>query len=272
MEDKEREGKSKKDIIYWFIIFDLVIFLIGLIVFIVFNEVTDPKIIIDLISFSSSVASILLAIVAIIYAFLQTNESSRHNTIIKANIDKLDSKMSEFISIKQDFETFRTSDLVSMNEKIADISDAIKALEQKAEIDLSEIDILTTDHIKNPDTEELRAKIKGYQDELKTELRQLEDKVLDLKSNNKKKFNFRYDIFITTNRELTYDETSNMPLNIYNILGVSSYSLNGIGSRGLKISVFTREAILLTKIHKCVEHLESINYVTNVKVNTFELN
>lgn len=77
---------SKKELLSWFVIFDLICVIIGLLTwrFSSFQEIVDQ------VTFAAGVSSILLALLAIVYAFLQSNMSLDQYAFLRANLTKID--------------------------------------------------------------------------------------------------------------------------------------------------------------------------------------
>jgi hypothetical protein len=176
---------TKKDIIYWFIISDLVLIMIGMIVAFVFIKVPEPSLIIDQISFASSITSIMLAVIAIVYAFLQTNETSRQNTIVTSNLEKLDSKVTEFITIKQDFQVFRESDIPNMNTTIGEIKNDLYRFRE--EIKANPIQI--SEEKENGDAnQQLSDRVNEYQEKMLNQLADFEYKLNEIGKSKSKAF------------------------------------------------------------------------------------
>jgi len=84
--DKVLDKFSKKELVAWFIIFDLICIIIGLITW----KFSSAKEIIDQVSFAAGICSILLALLAIVYAFFQSNNSSEQYSFLRANINKIE--------------------------------------------------------------------------------------------------------------------------------------------------------------------------------------
>ncbi|MGD6876148.1 hypothetical protein [Bacillus infantis] len=98
----KKEKISKKDIIYIFIILQLIIFLIALTVIFISVKVTDPSTLINQISLVSGIASIILAFVAIIYAFFQSYSSGKQNKSLEDLVSKISNKVEEIGPLKQE--------------------------------------------------------------------------------------------------------------------------------------------------------------------------
>ncbi|OJE32988.1 hypothetical protein BAQ47_25525 [Bacillus tropicus] len=98
-----------KDVILWNAIFILSVCIIGMITIYVTNVVIDAKSLIEQISFASSFVSIILAIMAMIYAFFQARESSQQNIQVQHSLGKLDERIIELISIKGEFSTLNSA-------------------------------------------------------------------------------------------------------------------------------------------------------------------
>ncbi|HHT7174553.1 TPA: hypothetical protein ACTZ3H_005380 [Bacillus cereus] len=98
-----------KDVILWNAIFILSMCIIGMITIYVTNVVIDAKSLIEQISFASSFVSIILAIMAMIYAFFQARESSQQNIQVQHSLGKLDERIIELISIKGEFSALNSA-------------------------------------------------------------------------------------------------------------------------------------------------------------------
>ncbi|OHR66536.1 hypothetical protein HMPREF3291_01500 [Bacillus sp. HMSC76G11] len=109
MESNETEKKElnismgiKKSVLV-FIILQLILIIIGLIVYLVFGKFTQPTVILDQVSFTSGIISIILAVVAIVYAFLQSREASSQNKLVHEGLLHINKRIEQFTSIKEDF-------------------------------------------------------------------------------------------------------------------------------------------------------------------------
>lgn len=99
---EKKEKVTKKDLIYGFIILDLVLLIVGLIVAFVFGEYEDPKVIIDQISFTASITSIILAGIAIVYAFFQSREASSQSSLVHEGLKQINERIAQFTTIKEE--------------------------------------------------------------------------------------------------------------------------------------------------------------------------
>lgn len=110
-EDKEYSNKkylTNKDFVYW------IIYLSSIIVFLLVWKWDDEQQLTNQISLVGSVSSILLALVAIGYAFFQSQTSSKENnlmlqTLLKINneIDKLETVNNSLSSLRIDFSNMK---------------------------------------------------------------------------------------------------------------------------------------------------------------------
>lgn len=134
---------TKKDFVYW------IIFLIAVIVLVLVWRWSDEQQLTNQISLVGSVSSILLALVAISYAFFQTQRNSNENsnmlnTLIKINneINKLESVNSSLSNIKKDLVTIQ-QESSNFQEKVKiDLENLRSSLEDKSWIDNLELDPL----------------------------------------------------------------------------------------------------------------------------------
>ncbi|NIK67953.1 hypothetical protein [Paenibacillus sp. BK720] len=139
---------TKRELIYWFIIFDLILLITGALTW----KFKNSQDVINQISLVSSISSILLALVAIVYAFFQSQDSSKQsgqlqNTLMKINdkIEELTEIKDELRSIKDEFYSFRAdskSDIAQIHtllEEQKDIltNDVINKLKEK-QVDIPE--------------------------------------------------------------------------------------------------------------------------------------
>lgn len=100
---KTENGKiTKKDIIFGFIIF----YLVTIIVLVFIWRAGDNQELINQISLGASISSILLALVAIIYAYFQTNNSSQQNTLVQQTLLKITEKVETIGLVRQEMEMF----------------------------------------------------------------------------------------------------------------------------------------------------------------------
>ncbi|SDZ00548.1 hypothetical protein [Thermoactinomyces sp. DSM 45892] len=108
---------EKKDLIYLFLAIDLILILIAVVVW----KYSDAQLLVDQISFGSSIASIILAVVAMIYAFFQTQEASSQNAIVQEALYKISSQVDELNAIRDEINSFRLEQ-VAMKEQVVSIA------------------------------------------------------------------------------------------------------------------------------------------------------
>lgn len=96
------EKVNKKDLIFTFIILQLLLIIGVLIVSFIFVKTTDSATLINQISLVSGVTSIILAFVAIIYAFFQSYSSGRQNKSLENLLSKVSDKVDEIGPLKKE--------------------------------------------------------------------------------------------------------------------------------------------------------------------------
>lgn len=147
MKQEERDKNdtnyfTKKDYIYW------IIFLMFLIILLLVWKWSNEQQLTNQISLVGSVSSILLALVAIGYAFFQTQRNSNENnnmlnTLIKINdqINKLESVNNSLNNIKKDLVTIQ-KESSNFQEKVQiDLEKLRSSLEDKSWIDNLDLSI-----------------------------------------------------------------------------------------------------------------------------------
>ncbi|MFC4778218.1 hypothetical protein ACFO9Q_15570 [Paenibacillus sp. GCM10023252] len=93
----------RRDLIYWFIMIDLTLGIIGLFVW----KFYDAKELIDQISFAATLSSILLAIVAMVYSYVQSYESSAQNRMVQSALSSIVDKVDEVSHIRDELALIR---------------------------------------------------------------------------------------------------------------------------------------------------------------------
>jgi hypothetical protein len=146
---------EKKDLYYGFSIIYLVSILVAVIVW----KYSDSKILVDQISFASSIASIILAVVAMIYAFFQTKESSSQNVIVQETLHKISQRVDELMAIRGDISEFKSSQ-ESMLSTLNSISISIDSISDEKDV---------------PET--VQRKLKNAQEQLDREINVLNSKI-----------------------------------------------------------------------------------------------
>lgn len=116
---------TRKDIIFGFITFDL----IGFICFLIVWKLGTTQDIVNQLSLASSISSILLALVAIIYAYMQTNETSRQNMQVQDALNKITEKVESVVLIRNEFESFREDNKLNNESMIKQIEGIRKSFE-----------------------------------------------------------------------------------------------------------------------------------------------
>jgi hypothetical protein len=128
---------SKKDLFYWL--------LIGFILLIVVSiwRVNDPGILTNQLALGGTLLSIILAVVAIIFSFLQSTESTRGTYSIIERVSEVSKSISTLSSIKNDLESIIShqtgvaEEIVSSLNKIKNSTDD-ETLKDKAEASINE--------------------------------------------------------------------------------------------------------------------------------------
>jgi len=105
---------TRKELLAWFIIIDLVAITVGIAAW----KFSQAKEVVDQIGFASSLASIIMAALAIIYAFFQTNASTEQNTLLQLNVQKIGEQVKDLSGISTEIAQFRTN----FNERMQVIS------------------------------------------------------------------------------------------------------------------------------------------------------
>ncbi|MCR8635762.1 hypothetical protein [Paenibacillus radicis (ex Xue et al. 2023)] len=144
---EKKEKITRKDLVYWFIILDLILAVSGLLTW----KFKDSQDVINQISLVSSISSILLALVAIIYAFFQTLASTKQGDNQQRTLEKIEEKIvelglikDELAFIKNEFVSFRESSKSDKIEIIATLDSYLKAN------NISLLDSLKEKHIDIP--------------------------------------------------------------------------------------------------------------------------
>lgn len=141
--DKILDRFSKKELLSYFIIIDLAVVIIILISW----KLADSTKLVDLISFAGNIASILLALIAIIYAFFQTfatqdvlnkiTEKVDEVTIIRDKVSEISAQMAEVAATVSDVMDDSTNliELTKTQHDInPDVSNAIRTLSERVDI------------------------------------------------------------------------------------------------------------------------------------------
>ena len=144
----------------------LLLLLMGMIAIFVTGYTTNGKVLIDQISFASSLASILLAIMAMVYAFFQAKETSQQSLQVNSSLEKIDGKIIELVTIKDEISSLRSI----LEEQSEWINNSTEELENIV------IDFKGTTE-KNP---------KENKDELQRKIEDIEAKLNKIQENKKK--------------------------------------------------------------------------------------
>jgi hypothetical protein len=154
---------TKREMIYIFIITQLIIFMALGGVALIYMKVTDSTTLINQVSLISGVTSIILALIAIVYAFFQSYDSSKQNTLVNETLIRVSTKVDELISLKTDMASMK-SDITS---QLAEVAAGLE--ETKASVDEEE-------EIPEVNKKEINEKISGIQEYIKD---------ISISSNNK---------------------------------------------------------------------------------------
>ncbi|MHA7963540.1 hypothetical protein ACX93W_05285 [Paenibacillus sp. CAU 1782] len=110
--DKSKAFPTKKDLFYWILI--LLVFLILVSVW----RTDDPGKLVDEISLGGTFFSILLAVIAIIFSFVQSSDSSRSTNQIADKIAAMSHSLSELLVLKKELDR-----IIAQQKKTADLLD-----------------------------------------------------------------------------------------------------------------------------------------------------
>ncbi|MFJ8216076.1 hypothetical protein [Bacillus cereus] len=149
MSEPEKKNFIQK-VIMWNAIVILAFLLLGMITIFTTGIMIEGKVLIDQISFASSLTSIILAIMAMIYAFFQARESSQQNVQVQSSLNKIDDKVFELFTIKEDVSSLK-KDLELQSEGVSSSISAIKGV-------VGEIKETAGD-LKTPDATEYRQRL-----------------------------------------------------------------------------------------------------------------
>lgn len=92
---------TKKDLVY------VMIIIITLLIVSLLNGQLNSSEVVNVISIGAGLTSIFLALAAIVYSFIQSNETSRHSHSVQEALNKITEKVEEVVLIKQEFQSFR---------------------------------------------------------------------------------------------------------------------------------------------------------------------
>lgn len=176
-EKKEKEIITKKDLSY-------IIAFLGITIVLVFSwRAGDISVLVNQISLVGSVSSILLALIAIGYAFFQANNSSWENkqmidtlTLVNKKVEELGEIKDEMVVIKNELNSFKEVSNDGMVNMMSAISDLPNKLNFEA---FSEL--LKEQGITIPTEAESGLKIK-YQEKINNEVNKLKDEVSGIDS------------------------------------------------------------------------------------------
>lgn len=143
---------TRRELVFIFIIVQLVIFCGGLLIAYFFGKITDTAVIVNQISLVSSFTSIILALVAIIYAFFQSYSSSQQNQMLHDTLNKINQKIEELVSIKTDVADLRSELTNQLTTVLGGLEDTKATLDE-------------TDYDNNK--EELNKKLSTLEDSIK---------------------------------------------------------------------------------------------------------
>ncbi|MBP2635536.1 MAG: hypothetical protein H6Q72_1443 [Firmicutes bacterium] len=96
---------TRKELLAWFVIIDLVAVTVGIAAW----KFSQAQEVVDQIGFASSLASIIMAALAIIYAFFQTNASTEQNTLLQLNVQKIGEQVNALSGISTEIAQFRSN-------------------------------------------------------------------------------------------------------------------------------------------------------------------
>jgi hypothetical protein len=96
---ENKEKFTKTNLVLGFIIIDLILLIVGIFTW----KLYTYKEVIDQMSLVASISSILLALVAIVYAFFQTFSSSKQGEQLQNTLSNIDKKINELNEIKDEF-------------------------------------------------------------------------------------------------------------------------------------------------------------------------
>ncbi|AIC95455.1 spore cortex biosynthesis protein YabQ [Shouchella lehensis] len=169
MEKNKEKFPHKKDFIYW------VIILVAIIIFLFVWRINNHEEVVSQISLVGSVSSILLALIAIGYAFFQTNSTQLESKKMLELLEKMDIKVDELDEIKQglsnmegEFSNFKKNSQFQSTK----LYEAIKSMPEK--IDISPIYNYMEKEMRTKLTSENKEEIeKLYKDQFNIKIKSL---------------------------------------------------------------------------------------------------
>lgn len=117
---------ARKDLIYCFIIFDLILLLAGLFTW----KFRDSQDVINQVSLISSISSILLALVAIIYAFFQTISANKQSDTVHNTLIKIEEKVNELGRVKDELSTIKDEFILFREDSKTDKLEILKVINE----------------------------------------------------------------------------------------------------------------------------------------------
>ncbi|MBU8733447.1 hypothetical protein KM915_25885 [Cytobacillus oceanisediminis] len=115
--------------IFIFIIIQFIILTTILALAFIFIKVTDSGTLINQISLVSGVTSIILAFVAIIYAFIQSYNATKQNSAINGTLEKVSLKVNELITLKTDIADLKENLPLKLTHLIQNIEETKESVE-----------------------------------------------------------------------------------------------------------------------------------------------
>ncbi|WP_405117865.1 hypothetical protein MHB43_20325 [Paenibacillus sp. FSL H8-0317] len=104
-----------------------VIILLMVIIWLLLKDQLNSSEVVNVISISAGIASIVLAMAAIIYAFYQSRESSKQNRMVQDALIKISAKVEEVGAIKAELSVFRNENSSMMADGFDSLIDQVYA-------------------------------------------------------------------------------------------------------------------------------------------------
>jgi hypothetical protein len=120
---------TKREMILIFVIIQFIIVTGLLAAAFILTKVLDTQDIINQISLVSSITSIILALVAIIYAFFQNYSSSQQSGLLHEMLTKINQKIEELVSLKTDVANLRSDLANQLSTVLGGVEDTKEAIE-----------------------------------------------------------------------------------------------------------------------------------------------
>lgn len=232
---------TKRELIFIFVIIQLVLICGGLLAAYFFGRVTDTTAIVNQISLVSSFTSIILALVAIIYAFFQSYSSSKQNQMLYGTLGKINQKIKELVSLKTD---------------VADLKNDLTTQLASVLGGVTETKVTVENSVPDENKEEINNKLSSIEDRIKDIILQ------NYMNTNHKKYEYRVHVIKKESVEdqEVYEWIKNLTIKLNDIVRESKVAFGNViiekNEFNFKLVFYELDKMMHNELKRIIESID----------------